>query len=368
MDTINIKIDSWFGCYKSSWSGEIVPEAFAHPAKYSRALIRHIYQHALGNGWLQAGDTVADPFGGVALGALDAMRQGLHWRGCELEPKFVAMGAQNIELWNTRYSAHFPGWGTAELRQGDSRELASVLGLQAEAVVSSPPYENSLDNILPRAHDHKNNGAVATFRRTGKWPERRPEGQDYGSDPANIGNDTGDTFWQAARTIVEQSFAILRPGGHAIWVTKAFVKNKERQDFPGQWRALCEAVGFVTVCEHRALLIEDKGSQIDLFGVTHHKTIKRASFFRRLAEKNGSPPIDWETVTCMVKPGGSGSVDAVISSPPFTGVVAIGDPLFLTPGERFKIVPSKSNQPDYGTSPGQLGAMKPGEPPDSEDR
>ena len=38
---------------------------------------------------------------------------------------------------------------------------------------------------------------------------------DYGSDPANIGTDTGDTFWAAARAIVEQTYAVLRPGGYA---------------------------------------------------------------------------------------------------------------------------------------------------------
>jgi len=56
-----------------------------------------------------------------------------------------------------------------------------------------------------------------------------------------------------------------------------------------------------------------------------------------------------------------GSIDCVLASPPFYGVVATQDPNWLTPGEQEKRIPSKSNQPDYGTSPGQLGAMKPGD-------
>ena len=81
--------DSWAGCYPSQWKGMIVPDAIAHPAKFSSRLIRRIYDHMRKEGWVLPGDTVIDPFGGVALGAMDAMRLGLSWRGVELEPRFV---------------------------------------------------------------------------------------------------------------------------------------------------------------------------------------------------------------------------------------------------------------------------------------
>lgn len=80
---------NWHGLYNESWQGEIVPEAFAHPAKFSRALIRQIYRYLLEEGHIKPGDHIVDPFGGVALGALDAMRNGLHWYGKELEPRFA---------------------------------------------------------------------------------------------------------------------------------------------------------------------------------------------------------------------------------------------------------------------------------------
>src|SRR5882672_4314873 len=91
--------DSWHNCYGAGWQGEIVPESFAHPAKFSRSLIQRIYEHAFANGWLKDGDIVIDPFGGVALGGLDAGIRGVRWIGCELESKFVALGNQNIDLW-----------------------------------------------------------------------------------------------------------------------------------------------------------------------------------------------------------------------------------------------------------------------------
>ncbi len=135
----------WYGLYSDSWQGEIVPEAFSHPAKYSRALIRKIYQHMLESGWIKPGDKVVDPFGGVALGAYHAMQNGLVWYGCELEPKFVDLGNQNIALWNGRYSPHFAKWGTAVLIQGDSRNLVKNIQGYADMGLSSPPYANSIN-------------------------------------------------------------------------------------------------------------------------------------------------------------------------------------------------------------------------------
>jgi hypothetical protein len=129
--------------YKDSWQGEIVEEAFAHPAKYARGMIRATYDYLIEQGYLRPGDTVIDPFAGVGLGGLDAMRYGLHWTGCELEPRFVELARQNIALWERRYRPHFPAWGTARILQGDSRNLATLVGA-ADGVISSPPYASDV--------------------------------------------------------------------------------------------------------------------------------------------------------------------------------------------------------------------------------
>src|SRR5262249_32752168 len=57
-------------CYGQQWGSLLVPEAMAHPAKFSRLLIFKIVRHCLDNGWLRPGDLVADPFGGVGLGGI----------------------------------------------------------------------------------------------------------------------------------------------------------------------------------------------------------------------------------------------------------------------------------------------------------
>jgi hypothetical protein len=457
-----MKFDKWTNCYPSSWKGVITPESMAHPAKYSSRLIRRIYQHLVAEGWVRAGDRVVDPFGGVALGALDAMRMGLHWYGCELEPRFAELGNKNIELWNSKYG-NMPRWGSAHLMNGDSRHLVEILEQHGVSVaVSSPPYADSIKNesgidpekfqkpagqysqavVLPYgetpgqlgamkaggfeaaissppflqseggassepkpggAIDHalrvrhaagnksshaygesdgqlssmkdggfdvavssppysamqiekntksidrtkqyesyKKSGGGQTYEQFCKTQELHSQGYGHSEgqlsdmpgsnfeasissppyDEARVGTESGqehcghgdqygetegqlggsDDFWLAAREIVEQVHQALEPGGHAVWVVKDYVKNKKVVPFCDQWRQLCEAVGFVTVHEHRAMLVHHKGSQHTLDGGMVERKTESKSFFRRLAEKNGSPRIDWETIYCMVKP------------------------------------------------------------------
>ena len=81
--------DSWQGCYDDSWQGLIVPEAFAHPAKMSRGLLTRILRHAKEEGWLKAGDTIVDPFGGIGSTGILGAYEGYEVVCVELEQKFV---------------------------------------------------------------------------------------------------------------------------------------------------------------------------------------------------------------------------------------------------------------------------------------
>lgn len=411
--------DVWPGLYGESWKGLICDEAFAHPAKFSRALIRRIYDHVVEEGWATKGCSVVDPFGGVALGAFDAMRHGLNWYGCELEMKFVGLGTANILQWENRFS-RMPNWGTARLLQGDSRKLAKVLSA-AECCVSSPPYagneksdylmsddgktrrrdekrgfkqghgcfrgsegayghsEGQLGAMkegdhsiaissppynLPFSQDHNGSrgggrsnstapsserGAFIVYGNTpGQLEGMRGDGfeaavssppyegtldhapgnktwdtagkysaqiqtstEGYGAHADNVGLTRGETFWSASRFILEQLHQVIVPGGHAVFVVKAFVRDKQIVDFPAQWAQLCEAVGFRLLHHHRASLVENGArqpamDQFDIEGdtwrmVTRDRdyTVARKSFFRRLAEKKGSPRIDHESVLCF---------------------------------------------------------------------
>jgi hypothetical protein len=380
-------IDNWYACYPSNWKGLIVPEAMKHPAKYSRRLIRRIYDHIKSEGWVNPGEIILDPFGGVALGAMDAMRLGLKWRGIELEPRFFELGNLNILLWNKRFNK-LPGWSqNAYLINGDSRNLVNIIQGPG-AVISSPPYaENILSggggiaNEMRSCYPEGKNYSTAAissppfgeaylgggginalmhnkgnYKLTTKLPTNSYSLPESGSTPGqlgamkatgfeaaissppfegnpaavdnlpghnletrknprtpgeqlyfidyykqasdgNLGNNVGEEFWTAARIIMDQVYSILVPGGHAVWVCKDFIKNKQLVPFCDQWRLLAEAAGFITLHEHHALLVHSIEHDFD--GKEKRRDSK--SFFRRLAEKNGSPRIDYETVFCMVK-------------------------------------------------------------------
>ena len=172
-----------------------------------------------------------------------------------------------------------------------------------EACVSSPPYEGSLD---PKGDGidwtKARRGGHSAELGTPRSPARGAIADGYGAGADNLGNSSGDTFWSASRQILEQVFLAVRPGGHAVFVLKAFVRKGKLVDFPGQWRQLCEAVGFRCLHVHRAWLLEDNGTQQRTDGGETRLTKERKSFFRRLAEKKGSPRIDWEEILCFDRP------------------------------------------------------------------
>jgi len=166
-----------------------------------------------------------------------------------------------------------------------------------DAVVSSPPYEGLGVKMGKVDESAWSDGRPRSIGRS-QW-----EHKGYGSSiPGQIGNNTGETFWTAARTIVEQCHAVMKPGGTAAWVVKRFVRKKQIIPFPDQWQAMCESIGFKPIMRARAWMIEDRGTQVDLWGNGHQKMVERKSFFRRLYEsKYPENRIDWEDVLFMEK-------------------------------------------------------------------
>jgi hypothetical protein len=457
-----MKITDWHGCYDGGWKDLIVPEAFAHPAKFSYALIQRIFAHGLERGYWKPGDTVADPFGGVALGGIMAGYAGLNWIGVELEPRFVELGNKNLAL-------HGPKWmrlgqaNVVKLVQGDSRRFAEIVGA-CGAVVSSPPFVDSMSNApsdqilagsggrmgasckgdnygttpgqigrlpagdlagvvssppftkqshhggdtptakgigrntreqrpteaegnhnLTRTYGaaegqidelptgdlagvitsppyaqsvHEGNG-IDQSKLTGNKPGANTQakaegygqttgnignlaagelagvvtsppwekcdqrgsmeskvalhaaavrdgrghkgklgpsvGNDYGDDPGQIGNDSGETYWQAVAQVYAQCRLAIKPGGVMALVVKDYVKNKARVPLCDQTAELLARLGFVVFERCRCWLVKEREHTCLFDGkVTTRK--ERKSFFRRLAEKKGSPRIDFEEV------------------------------------------------------------------------
>ena len=87
-------------------------------------------------------------------------------------------------------------------------------------------------------------------------------------------------------------------------MTKRYVRAGAIVDFTADWIRLCESVGWRLLHHHRAMLVDEYGTQTQLFDAqdTQHQTV-RASFFRRLhMQKRPDLAILWEDVTCWEKP------------------------------------------------------------------
>lgn len=164
-----------------------------------------------------------------------------------------------------------------------------------EAAISSPPYGNGTvvdrNGIDPATlGSHGPNSQALTMN-------------GYGQTAGQLDAEPRETFWQAARQIIEQCYQLLPSGGVAIWVCKNFVRDHKRVPFCDQWRALCEAVGFEHLETIRAWQVKHDGDQVKFGGEIKAIKTEKKSFFRRNHEKKYPHlSIDWEEVICLRKP------------------------------------------------------------------
>jgi hypothetical protein len=167
-----------------------------------------------------------------------------------------------------------------------SGQLGAMPAGDYDASVASPPYTK--DGLGHNSASYASNdaGRAEDVANSAKFSKADLAGRDYGDSPDNLGNNTGETFWSAARTIVEECYAILKPGGYAAWITGDYVRNKQRVPFGEQWLALCESVGFEPVLWAVAWKAESHGAQLDMFGEPVELKTSKVSFFRRLANRN----------------------------------------------------------------------------------
>lgn len=236
------------------------------------------------------GGTSADP---SQLSAMPATQDGFDL--ALASPPFA--GSQQVDNREQPSSAMSSTWRKrqGEITPGTSDgQLAEMKDDGFNIALSSPPYGETgtdfSDNGIDQSRLKRKCGPLAQLRQN-----------DYGETDGQIGTGAND-FWAAAKQIVLETFKALLPGAHAVWVVKSYVKDSRIVDFPDQWRQLCESVGFKTLHEHRAWVVEKSGEQMTIDGRVESIEVHRKSFFRLLQERKGSPEINWETVWCMVKP------------------------------------------------------------------
>ena len=340
------RADTWHHAYDEPLTAVIVPEAFSHPAKMAWALAKRLMQHVRAE-WPQIRH-ILDPMAGIGVVPLAAAYAGFGAFAGELEAHFAALLQQNIALHATRLqrlgkplpvvwrhdAMHLPlgpsdvgvvfsppfstpgnqptGQGQAVrsdyghgTKSGKSTTPDGQYGTHPAqigqlGVVTSPPYANSL---------HSNDGREAEERRMlkkglldsgqggiyGINRANHAHNQGYGETPQQIQRD----YWGAMRQVYTECARVLAPGAPMILVVKGHVKDHHYVDLPAQTAALLEECGFTVVHWHNASLVAREG-QRELFAAEHGEETRRQrkSFFRRLAENNGAPPIDQEVVLC----------------------------------------------------------------------
>jgi hypothetical protein len=183
--------------------------------------------------------------------------------------------------------------------------IAALKPGEVDAVVSSPPYEGSNTGQKPGTGEDVAKKRYERLKKAGydadalMTPGRRKHNlgtlEHYGNSEGQLGQEKGQTFWQAAKIIVSECHKILKPGGYAIWVVKSFVRNKKKVDFPGDWRKLCESAGFETLHEHHAIMLKERKLP-SLFGDIIIERKKRNSFFRKLGESKAAYRNYWKTI------------------------------------------------------------------------
>lgn len=202
-------------------------------------------------------------------------------------------GSSNMRNPDGSYLRGPEGWAIRKSAGGRYGDTDGQLGNLSEGslfdcTLTSPPFESVTS-------DRPSESIVASGLKMGA----SSMGDGYGTSEGQTGAMSGETFWGASKMILEGLHSALRENGYAAFVVKSYVKNGKIEDFPRKWALLCEASGFEVVEWIRAWVTENRGVQYDLWGNRIEKVVERKSFFRKLAEANGSPRIDYEEVVIV---------------------------------------------------------------------
>ena len=181
-------------------AGRYVPESTRHPGKMLPELARRILL-----AYSKPGDIVVDPMCGVGTTLVEAATLDRRCIGVELEERWVAITRANLG-----HALPARQRRLADVRPGDARSLVSFLkGFRGriDLMLTSPPYACEAGVIDKRA-----------------WLRGRrlcdASTLNYSTDPDNIGHARGADYHAAMASVYVQCFALLRPGGLLVTVTK----------------------------------------------------------------------------------------------------------------------------------------------------
>ena len=189
--------------------------------------------------------------------------------------------------------------GQSQRHGGYGATEGNIGNLKADAVVTSPPYADCINSQGSGIDWSKSVAPCSSDCARAKRAEELAG--NYGATPGQLGNTSGETYWQAMAVVYDECRKVLKSGGIMCVVVKDYVKGGERVPLCDQTHDLLLSLGFEPVERIRAMVVEEQRHE-GLWGEVVEKK-ERKSFFRRLAESKGSPPIDWEEAL-VVRAGG----------------------------------------------------------------
>src|SRR6266545_7379277 len=215
-------------------AGRYLPASTAHPAKMAPELARRIVAE-----YSRPGELVADPLCGIGTTLVEAAALGRRAVGVELEPRWAETARANLTHALPPHQA-----ALAEVRLGDARVLPQVLADLAgtvDLVATSPPYACDVGMIDKPA-----------------WLAGRPlcrrDTLNYSPERANLGHARGDRYLTELARVYAACFAVLRPGGLLVTVTKNLRRQGRVHDLATVTVQLATQAGFAYLQHVVALL------------------------------------------------------------------------------------------------------------------
>jgi len=266
---------------QSQRAGRYLPASTAHPAKMAPELARRILA-----AYSQPGQLVIDPLCGIGTTLVEAAALGRRAVGVELEPRWAEIARANLA-----HALAPPQTTLAEVRVGDARVLPQVLADLAgtvDLVATSPPYACDVGMIDKPAW------------LAGRTLCRR-DTLNYSTDHANLGHARGDRYLAELARVYAGCFAVLRPGGLLVTVTKNLRRQGRVLDLATVTVELATQAGFQYLQHVVALLAAVRDGRLHA----------RPSFWQltqtRKARARGEPAhlVVHEAVLVFVRPPSS---------------------------------------------------------------
>lgn len=265
--------------------GRYLPESKEHPGRMLPALARRAIET-----YTAPGDVVIDPMCGIGTTLVEAIHLGRRAFGIELEPRWTALAARNVEL-ARRQGAE----GQALALRGDATKLGhgplDELRGQAQLILTSPPYGSSI-------HGHV---------RAQPGEGVRKFNDHYSKNRQNLGQlsalASANTIAPKLRAALTEILAgcrrMLAPTGRLVMTTRPYRHRGALIDLPGIVVALAADAGLTLERRHVALLA----------GLREGGLVSRASFFQLARQRRGTIPrmllIAHEDVLVFTKDGPS---------------------------------------------------------------